>query len=122
MNNQHYALDYITSLFNIQAPTCFGSRVPFSGSFLDPCELLKKQNNYVVNHIMYHKCYVACVPVCCGGWFLLALSPGGLASVPTSLALPYLSPNIITVFKTKRIIWMRHVRRWNGIQNVLGEI
>jgi hypothetical protein len=48
INIQHYALDYITSLFNMQAPTCFGSRVPSSGSFLDPCELLEKQKNYVV--------------------------------------------------------------------------
>jgi hypothetical protein len=48
INSQHYALDYITSLFNMHAPTCFGSRVPSSGSFLDPCELLEKQNNSVV--------------------------------------------------------------------------
>jgi hypothetical protein len=44
INNQHYALDYITSLFNIQAPTCFGSSLPSSWRFLDPCELLEKQN------------------------------------------------------------------------------
>jgi hypothetical protein len=43
--NQHYALDYITSLFNTQAPTCFGSSLPSSGSFLDTRELLEKQNN-----------------------------------------------------------------------------
>jgi hypothetical protein len=57
INNQHYTLDYITSLFNMQARTCFGSRVPSSGSFLDPCELLEKQNNCVV----YHMCLW---PVC----------------------------------------------------------
>jgi hypothetical protein len=39
INNQHYALHFITSLFNILAPTCFGSSLPPSGSFLDPCEL-----------------------------------------------------------------------------------
>jgi hypothetical protein len=44
INNQHYALNYITSLFNIQAPTCFGSSLQSSGSFLDPCELLEMQN------------------------------------------------------------------------------
>jgi hypothetical protein len=43
INNQQYALNYITSLFNIQAPTCFSSSVPSSGSFLDPCELLEIQ-------------------------------------------------------------------------------
>jgi hypothetical protein len=48
INNQHYVLDYITSLFNMQAPTCFGSCIPSSGSFLDPCELREKQNNYMV--------------------------------------------------------------------------
>jgi hypothetical protein len=52
INNQHYALDYITSLFNMQAPTCFSSRVTSSGSFLDPCELLEKQNSDVVCHTM----------------------------------------------------------------------
>jgi hypothetical protein len=41
INKQHYALNYITSLFNIQAPTCFGSSLQSSGSFLDPCELLE---------------------------------------------------------------------------------
>jgi hypothetical protein len=42
INHQHYSLDYITSLFNMQAPTSFGSGLPSSGSFLDPCELLEK--------------------------------------------------------------------------------
>jgi hypothetical protein len=50
INNQHYALDYINSLFNMQAPTCFGSRVVCSGSFLDPCDLIEKQNNYQHSH------------------------------------------------------------------------
>jgi hypothetical protein len=45
INNKHYTLDYITSLFNMQVPTSFGSNLPSSGSFLDPCELLEKQNN-----------------------------------------------------------------------------
>jgi hypothetical protein len=44
INNQHYALHYITSLFNMQAPTCFGSNLPSSENFLDPCELLEEQN------------------------------------------------------------------------------
>jgi hypothetical protein len=44
INNQLYALNYTTSLFNIQAPTCFGSSLPSSGSFLDPCKLLEMQN------------------------------------------------------------------------------
>jgi hypothetical protein len=39
-NNQHYALNCTTPLFNIQAPTYFGSSLPSSGSFLDPSELL----------------------------------------------------------------------------------
>jgi hypothetical protein len=43
INNQHYDLKYITPLFNIQAPTCFGSSLPSSGSFLDPTELLEMQ-------------------------------------------------------------------------------
>jgi hypothetical protein len=43
INNQHYALNYITALFNIQAPTCFGNSLPSSGSSLDPCELLEMQ-------------------------------------------------------------------------------
>jgi hypothetical protein len=33
-NNQHYALNCTTPLFNIQAVTCFGSSLPSSGSLL----------------------------------------------------------------------------------------
>jgi hypothetical protein len=39
-NNQHSALNCITPLLNILAPTCFGSSLPSSGSFLDPSKLL----------------------------------------------------------------------------------
>jgi hypothetical protein len=53
INNQHYALNYITSLFNVQAPTCFGS-------FLNPCELLEQ-----IGGLSYNV-YVACVPECYG--------------------------------------------------------
>jgi hypothetical protein len=56
INNQYYAMNYITSLFNVQAPTCFGSSLPSSGSFLDPCELLEQ-----IGGISYNVC-VACVP------------------------------------------------------------
>jgi hypothetical protein len=42
-NNQHYALNCTTSLFNIQAHTCFGSSLPSSGSFFDSSELLEMQ-------------------------------------------------------------------------------
>jgi hypothetical protein len=38
-NNQHYALICTTPLFYILTPTCFGSSLPSSGSFLDPSEL-----------------------------------------------------------------------------------
>jgi hypothetical protein len=37
------ALKYTTPLFNIQAPTCFGSSLPSSGSFLNLSELLEMQ-------------------------------------------------------------------------------
>jgi hypothetical protein len=39
-NNQHNALICTTPLFYILAPTCFGSSLPWSMSFLDPSELL----------------------------------------------------------------------------------
>jgi hypothetical protein len=42
-NNQHYTLIFTTPLFYILAPTCFGSSLPSSGSFLDPSELLEIQ-------------------------------------------------------------------------------
>jgi hypothetical protein len=42
-NNEHYALICTTSLFYILAPTCFGSSLPSSGSFLDTSELLEIQ-------------------------------------------------------------------------------
>jgi hypothetical protein len=38
-NNQHNALICMIPLFYILAPTCFGSLLPSSGSFLDPSEL-----------------------------------------------------------------------------------
>jgi hypothetical protein len=34
--DQHYALSYITPLFDTQAPTCFGIHMPTSGSFSCP--------------------------------------------------------------------------------------
>jgi hypothetical protein len=52
-NNQHYALICTTPLFNILAPTCFGSSLPSSGGFLDPSVLLEIQIECVVYHIMY---------------------------------------------------------------------
>jgi hypothetical protein len=45
INNQHYALNYTTTVFNIQASICFGSSLPSSRSFLDPSELLEMQIN-----------------------------------------------------------------------------
>jgi hypothetical protein len=38
--DQHYALSYITPLFDTQAPTCFDIHVPSPGSFSSPRELL----------------------------------------------------------------------------------
>jgi hypothetical protein len=49
-NNQHYALNFTTPLFNTLAPTCFGSRLPSSGRFLDPSELLEIQIEWVGKH------------------------------------------------------------------------
>jgi hypothetical protein len=61
-NNQHYALICTTLLFYILAPTCSGSSLPSSASFLDPSELLEIQIEWVVYHIMCG--YVTCVPDC----------------------------------------------------------
>jgi hypothetical protein len=44
-NNQHYALTFTTHLFYIQSPTCFGSSLRSSGSFMDLSELLEIQSN-----------------------------------------------------------------------------
>jgi hypothetical protein len=56
-------LIFTTPLFYILAPTCFGSSVPSSGSFLDPSELLEMQIELVV----YRMCgYLTCVPDCRG--------------------------------------------------------
>jgi hypothetical protein len=57
-NDQHFALIFTTTLFHVLAPTCFGSRLPSSGSFLDPSELLEIQIKYVVYHVMCG--YVTC--------------------------------------------------------------
>jgi hypothetical protein len=50
--DQHYTLSYITSLFDTQAPTCFGIHVPSSGIFLCPHELLEIGNVYVVCSVL----------------------------------------------------------------------
>jgi hypothetical protein len=52
INIQHYALICTTLLFYILAPTCFGSSLSSSGSFLDPSELLEIQMDWVVYHIL----------------------------------------------------------------------
>jgi hypothetical protein len=64
--NQQYALICTTPLFYILAPTCFGSSLPSSGSFLDPSELLEIQIEWVVYHIMCG--YVSWVLECRGLW------------------------------------------------------
>jgi hypothetical protein len=63
-NNQHYALNCATPLFNILTTTCFGSSLPSSENFLDPSELPEMQLEEVVYHIMH--VYIACVPECFG--------------------------------------------------------
>jgi hypothetical protein len=62
-NNEHDALIYTIPLFYILAPTCFGSSLPSSESFLDPFEVLEIQIDWVVYHITCG--WVACVPECC---------------------------------------------------------
>jgi hypothetical protein len=44
----NYALNCTTSLFNIEAPTYFGSGLPSSESFLDLSELLEMQVEYSI--------------------------------------------------------------------------
>jgi hypothetical protein len=62
-NNEQYPLSCTTPLFYILSPACFGSSLPSSGSFSDPCELLEIQ----IECAVYHMCgYVACVPNCRG--------------------------------------------------------
>jgi hypothetical protein len=39
-NDQQYVVISTFPLFYVLAPTCFGSSLPSSGSFLDPSELL----------------------------------------------------------------------------------
>jgi hypothetical protein len=52
--DQQYALIYTTPLFYVLAPTCFGSSLPLSGSFLDPPELLEIK----IECVVYLKIYV----------------------------------------------------------------
>jgi hypothetical protein len=47
-NDQHYALIYTTLLFYVLTPTCFGSSLTSSGSFLGPSELREIQIEWVV--------------------------------------------------------------------------
>jgi hypothetical protein len=52
INDQQYPPICNTPLFYVLAPTCFGSTLPSSGSFLDPSELHEIQIEWVVYHIM----------------------------------------------------------------------
>jgi hypothetical protein len=45
-NGQQYAQICTTVLFYIPVPTCFGSIMPSSGSFLDPSELLENTKRF----------------------------------------------------------------------------
>jgi hypothetical protein len=63
ITDQHYALSYITPLFDRQAPTCFDIHVPSSGNFLCPRELFESRNVYVV-------CLVLWMLVACVHWLL----------------------------------------------------
>jgi hypothetical protein len=58
--------DFTATLFYALAPTCFGSNLPSSGSFLVPSELLEIQIEWVGYHITCS--YLACVPVCRGSF------------------------------------------------------
>jgi hypothetical protein len=50
-NNQQYSLICTTPLFYILAPTCFGSSLPSSGTFLDPSESLEIQIEWVAHKV-----------------------------------------------------------------------
>jgi hypothetical protein len=50
--NQQYALICTTPLFYILTPTCFGSSLPPSGSFLNPSELLEIPTGWVAYHTL----------------------------------------------------------------------
>jgi hypothetical protein len=53
ITDRHYALSYITPLFDTQASTYFGIYVPSSGIFSCPRELLESRNVCVVCHILW---------------------------------------------------------------------
>jgi hypothetical protein len=60
---QHCAL-IITPLFDTQAPTCFGTHMPSSGSFLCPYWLLKAE--MVMLFVIYCECWLFVCTGCCG--------------------------------------------------------
>jgi hypothetical protein len=71
--NDQNITDFTTPLFYIQAPTCFGSSLPSSGSFLDPSKLREIQFKWVVFHTM-----CGLLGLCAGfSWFLLLCYTAG---------------------------------------------
>jgi hypothetical protein len=68
--DEHYAL-IIIPLIIIQAPTCFGTYVPSSGSVIFHCELLEVRNGCVIGR---YPCTVN-VGVYQMVWFLVLLCP-----------------------------------------------
>jgi hypothetical protein len=53
-NNKHHALICTTPLIYILAPTCFGSSLPSSGSFLDASELTLNTRTNRMGGISYN--------------------------------------------------------------------
>jgi hypothetical protein len=81
-NNQHYALICTTPLFYTLAPTCFGSSLPSSGSFLDLSELLEIQTEWVVHHIMYgYVCGLSWFHLYCASQLLLGSTVDGTTTL-----------------------------------------
>jgi hypothetical protein len=62
--DQHFALSYITFLFDTQAPTRFGIHVSSSGSFVCLCEFLKEE--MFMLFVMYCECWWPVCTGCCG--------------------------------------------------------
>jgi hypothetical protein len=106
--DQHYALSYITPLFDTQAPTYFGIHVPSSGSFLYPRELLESRNVYVVCHILWM--LVACVHWLL--WFRVLCCPAKRMRLDKitrcmSSYYSYRSRNLVSTLSRLMVGWLR---------------
>jgi hypothetical protein len=116
---------FLFLLFITQAATCFGTYVPFSGSVLFPCELLKVRNGCFRDVPLYCKCWWSVCTGCCGLVCCCVQLSSALSNFPFSVLFSYLRTNLHNTRLTKFIMLLETISKGlfrNRSHNVLRSI